>query len=214
MECIVCGREVEAKAKAKANVKPEAKAKAPENAHLVIGVSCEKCVPRGKKVPFTIRLAQNPEDRQFVFHLLHELFGETEFMEFGQWYTVEEMVQLVAVTEDSHIGLAIYSIEENDPAVMTLLTINVDEPFLRQGVASALLHQVKKEAFQSGVSTIRVPFSNDDLVSYVFYHKHGFRLSGIDIGLCARIHGGEVEGLWNLPIRDELYLSYELKDGK
>jgi N-acetylglutamate synthase-like GNAT family acetyltransferase len=147
MECIVCGKKVTED----------------KNPRLVIGLACEGCVPRGKDVPFQVRLAKEPEDQRFVLRFLDDLFGETDFIEFGRWYHVQEMDQLVAVMErGEYIGLAVYTIESEDPTLMTLLTINVDESFFRRGVASALLEQVKKNAIQSSVSKIRVPISNDD----------------------------------------------------
>ena len=197
MDCIVCGKKVTKDKKHS----------------LVIGLTCEGCVPRGKNVPFQVRSAKESEDCQFVVRFLNDLFGETEFIEFGKWYHVQEMEQLVAITEKGeYIGLAVYTTEPEDATLMTLLTVNTDEFFFRQGVASALLKQVKKNATQIGVSKIRVPISNDDLVSYVFYHRHGFRLSGIDIDLCVKRHGSEVEGFWGLPCKDEFYLVCNLED--
>jgi len=58
------------------------------------------------------------------------------------------------------------------------------------------------------VSRIRVPVSNDDLMSYVLWHRQDFRLSGLDIGLCVKRHGKEETGFWNMPLRDELYLEW------
>jgi N-acetylglutamate synthase-like GNAT family acetyltransferase len=197
MNCIVCGRNLTKS----------------EKHHLVIGLTCERCIPRGKNVPFQVRLANEPEDRQFVLRFLSDLFSETEFIEFGKWYHVQEMEQLVAITEKGEcIGLAVYTTEPEDRTLMTLLTINVDESFFRQGVASALLKEVKKNATRVGVSKIRVPISNDDLVSYVFYHRHSFRLSGIDINLCVKRHGSEAKGFWGLPCKDEFYLACNLED--
>lgn len=197
MECIVCGKQVTED----------------KNPRLVVGLACEGCVPRGKDVPFQVRLAKESEDHRFVLRFLNDLLGETTFIEFGQWYDVQEMEQLVAITEEGeYIGLAVYAIEPEDPTVMTLLTVNVDEAFFRQGVASALLEQVKKHALQAGVAKVRVPISNDDLVSYVFYHRCGFRLSGVDLDLPVKRHGGEVEGFWRLPLKDEFYLVCNLRD--
>jgi hypothetical protein len=116
MECIVCGKKVTED----------------KNPRLVIGLACEGCVPRGKDVPFQVRLAKEPEDQRFVLRFLDNLFGETDFIEFGRWYHIQEMDQLVAVTErGEYIGLAVYTIESEDPTLMTLLTINVDESFFR-----------------------------------------------------------------------------------
>ena len=199
MKCIVCGKE----------------ATGDKNLHLVIGLACEGCVPRGEAISFQVRSAKKPEEQQFVLNFLDNLYNETEFIEFGRWYHVQEMEQLVAVNEKGeYIGLAVYTIEPEDQMLMTLLTINVDESFFRRGVASALLEQVKSRAIQAGVSRIRVPISNDDLLSYVFFHRRGFRLSGIDINLPVKRHGGEIGGFWKLPMKDELYLACNLKDSQ
>jgi N-acetylglutamate synthase-like GNAT family acetyltransferase len=121
----------------------------------------------------------------------------------------------VAVTgQRTHIGLAVYALESGEPSLMTLLTINVHRSYLRRGVASALLDKVVAIATEAGVSRIRVPISNDDLLSYVFYHQRGFRLSGIDVELCVQRHGSELEGFWRLPVRDEFYLFRDLKGGQ
>jgi|GEM_PF-1727772 len=195
MRCTICGKEA-----------------ADESIlSLLIGVACRECIPRGKETTFQIRSATEPEDGRFVLEFLDNLFGETEFIEFGRWYRVDDMDKLVAVAEKGqYVGFAVYVRERDEPNLMTLLTINVDESFLRRGVASALLAEVRKIAIHSGVKRIRVPISNDDLLSYVFYHRRGFTLSGVDLGLCMKRHGKEMEGFWKLPLRDEFYLSYEL----
>ena len=198
MECIVCGASVGEN----------------DELSLLIGWACESCVPRGVQVPFQVRRATGPEDRGFVSRFLDELFGETEFIEFGRWYVVNEMEQLVAVAgQGTHIGFAVYAVEPEQSSLMTLLTVNVHRSYLRRGVASALLDEVVDTAIEVGVSRIRVPISNDDLLSYVFYHQRGFRLSGIDVELCVRRHGSELEGFWKLPLRDEFYLFRDLKGG-
>ena len=197
MECIRCG---------KANADSQSQ-------HLVIGSTCPECVPRGEKTDFEIHLAQTPEDKQYVLTFLDNLFNETEFIEWGKWYRVREMQQLIAVNDKGqNIGLAVFTTEPEDPGLMTLLTINVDEAFTRRGVGSALAQWVKKHAIEINVSRIRVPISNDDLVSYVFWHRHGFRLSGLDIGLCVKRHEKEETGFWGIPLRDELYLEWPAPD--
>lgn len=193
MECIRCGKGLSNG----------------ESGVLVIGLSCQECVPRGIMTNFEIHLAQTGEDKQYVLNFLDNLFGETEFIEFGKWYSVRDMQQAVAVTDgDQRIGLAVFATEQENPALMTLLTINVDEAFTRRGVGTALTQWVKKHATETNVSRIRVPISNDDLLSYVFWHRQGFRLSGLDIGLCVKRHGKEEIGFWNMPCRDELYLEW------
>ena len=180
-----------------------------ESSFLVIGSSCQECVPRGIMTKFEIRLAQTEEDRQYVLDTHNNLFGETEYIEFGKWYDVRDMQQAVAVTDEGQrIGHAVFTIEQENPALMTFLGVIVDESFTRRGVGTALAQWVKKYATEANVSRIRVPISNDDLVSYVFWHRQGFRLSGLDIGLCEKRHGREETGFWNMPCRDELYLEW------
>ncbi|UCC16007.1 MAG: GNAT family N-acetyltransferase [Dehalococcoidales bacterium] len=174
-----------------------------ESRFLVIGSACQECVPRGKTTNFEIRLAQTEDDRQYVLDFLDRLFGETEFIEFDKWYNVCDMHQVVAVTgENQKIGLAVFTIEKEDHSLMTLLTVNVDPKFTRRGVGTALTQWVKKYAAEIDVLRIRVPISNDDLVSYVFWHRQDFRLIGLDIGLCVKRHGQEVTGFWSIPCRD------------
>ena len=197
MECIRCGKE-------SANG---------ESRYLVIGWACPKCVPRGKKSDFTVRPVQTGDDRQYVLDFLDNLFGETEFIEFGKWYDVHDMQQAVAVTDEGQrIGLAVFTTEEENPALITLVTVNVDEAFTRRGVGTALVEWVKDHTSENKVSRIRVPISNDDLVSYVFWHRQGFRLSGLDIGLPVKRHGTEETGFWNMPCRDEFYLEWPIQE--
>jgi GNAT superfamily N-acetyltransferase len=184
-----------------------------ESPVLVIGSACRDCVPRGQSTNYEIHFAQTKDDRQFVFSFLDNLFGETEFIEYGKWYDVRDMQYAVAVTEaGQRIGLAVFVTEPADPTLMTLLTINVDQTYTRRGVGTVLTQWVKRYAAENNVIKIRVPISNDDLVSYVFWHKQGFRLSGIDIGLCVKRHGKEEQGFWNMPCRDELYLEWSKPD--
>jgi GNAT superfamily N-acetyltransferase len=191
VRCSVCGKDL----------------KDSRSCSTLIGLACDRCLPRGDLVSFLVRPAKGPADEAFVLEFLEGLFGETEFIEFGRWYRVEEMEKLIAEGEHgTRFGFAVYCPEE-DGMVMTLLTINVHERYMRRGVASALLDELEKIAVESGVARIRVPISNDDLLSYVFYHRKGFRLSGLDLGLCVKRHGKEESGFWKLPLRDEFYLS-------
>jgi hypothetical protein len=157
-----------------------------------------------------VRRVEGSEDERFVLDFLEGLFGETEFIEFGRWYRVKEMDKLIAEGENgTKLGFAVYCHEE-DGTLMTLLTINIDQRFMRRGVATALVEEIEKIGIESGARRIRVPISNDDLVSYVFYHRRGFRLSGLDLGLCVKRHGKEETGFWELPLRDEFYLSRDI----
>jgi len=162
-----------------------------------------------KKLHVRIKPLETTEEREFVTHLLMEMFGETKFIEFGTWYDALEMDGLIAIdTNSKPVGFALYKIKDD---VLTLLTINVKPSKQRMGVGTALLDRVKQLAQQHGVKIIRVPVSNDDLVSYVFYLRNGFTLYAVDLGLCIHRHGKELKGCFDLPLRDEFYLKWEVK---
>jgi len=159
-----------------------------------------------QELKFDIKEISEKDEREFVINMLKDIFGEIEFFEFNKWYNAGELDGFIGVVEKEYVGFALYKIEDN---FMTLLTINVKENYRRMGIGSALLDKVKEVAKKNGLRFIRVPVSNDDLISYVFYLKNGFKLYDVDIGLCERRHGKELKGFFGLPLRDEFYLKWE-----
>lgn len=160
-----------------------------------------------KKVNFTIKEADSPKEMKQVEKLCLDTYGELDFIEMGKWYDVRKMKNLVAIKNKKVLGFASWKKEGKR---LFLLMILVKPEYIRTGVATVLLNKIKALAKKLKVKSILVPISNDDLVSYVFYQKSGFRLSGLDLRLPEKRHGEEKEGFWGLPCRDEFYLEYKL----
>ena len=172
---------------------------------LFIGYIHPRCLET-KRVEFTIEETETPEEMKQVEKLCLDTYGELDFIEMGKWYDVRKMKNLVAIENKKVIGFASWKKEGKR---LFLLMILVEPKYIRSGIATALLDKIKDIAPKLKVKSIMVPISNDDLVSYVFYQKNGFRLSGIDLCLPEKRHGREKEGFWGLPCRDEFYLEYK-----
>lgn len=173
---------------------------------LFIGYIHPGCLET-KKVSFTIKEADTPKEMKQVEKLCLDTYGELDFIETGKWYDVRKMNNIVAVKGKKVIGFASWKKESER---LFLLMVLVAPGYVRAGIATTLLNKIKALAQKLKVKSILVPISNDDLISYVFYQKNGFKLSGVDLRLPEKRHGEEKEGFWGLPCRDEFYLEYKL----
>jgi GNAT superfamily N-acetyltransferase len=171
-----------------------------------IGLVHPQCL-KPKKKDFIIKEASVPDEKKQVEKLCFDTYGEIDFIEMGKWYDVRKMNNLVALKDKKVIGFASWKKEKNR---LFLLVVLVEPNYLRLGVGTALLEKIKEIARKVKVKSILTPISNDDLVSYVFYHLNGFRLSGVDLRLPKKRHGKEEKGFWGLPCRDEFYLECKL----
>ena len=185
--CAVCGREMNRK-------------------KLFIGYACSDCI-RTVDINYVIRDADTTEEKKQIEKLCSDTYGELDFVERGKWYDLRKMSSIVALKGNDVVGCASWTREKEE---LFLLMILVKPDYQRRGIATALLNKIKEIAGDLKLGTVFVPISNDDLVSYVFYHKNGFCISGVDIGLPEKRHEGEESGFWGLPCRDEFYLEYKL----
>lgn len=160
-----------------------------------------------KKIDFIIKEADSPQELKRIEKLCLDTYGELDFVEKGKWYDVRKMNNLVAIKNKKVIGFASWKKEDNR---LFLLAILVEPEYFRSKIGTALLGRIKEMAKKIKIKSILVPISNDDLVSYVFYHVNDFRLSGIELGLPEKRHGKEEKGFWGLPCRDEFYLEFKL----
>jgi GNAT superfamily N-acetyltransferase len=162
----------------------------------------------GVKAPdFKIKEAETPDELEQIAKLYMDTYGETDFLEEKTWYDALKMKNLIAADKNKLLATATWEKQADRLFLLGILTV---PEFFRRGIATALLNRIKEVAGELKLPKIFVPLSNDDLVSYVFYHKNGFKLAGIDIGLPEKRHGKEEVGFWELPCRDELYFEYKL----
>jgi len=173
---------------------------------LFIGYIHPRCL-QSKRTNFTVKEAGTPAEMRQIEKLCLGTYGELDFIEMGRWYDVRKMKNVVAVKDRRVLGFASWKKEEDRLFLLVILT---EPEYFRVGIATALLNKIKSIAQNLKVKSIIVPISNDDLISYVFYQKNGFRLSGIDLRLPEKRHGREKKGFWDLPCRDEFYLEYKL----
>ena len=158
-------------------------------------------------IDYVIKKAGSFKEKKQIEKLCFDTYGELDFIERGKWYDVRKMNNVIALKDKEVLGFASWTKEKKE---LFLLVILVKPNYFRRGIATALLNKIKEIAKNLKVQNIIAPFSNDDLVSYVFYQMNGFRISGIDIGLPEKRHGKEETGFWGLPCRDEFYLKYKI----
>lgn len=154
-----------------------------------------------------IKEARDPREMTQIVKLYVDTYGEVDFLEKDTWYDVRKMKNLIAVDGSKFLGCATWEKQKDKLFLLAVLTV---PKYFRQGIATKLLNKIKNTAKELKLPKIFVPISNDDLVSYVFYHKNGFNLAGVDIGLPNKRHGKEELGFWNLPCRDEFYFEYKM----
>jgi ribosomal-protein-alanine N-acetyltransferase len=60
-----------------------------------------------------------------------------------------------------------------------IITIDVLEPYRRQGVGSRLLSEVERRMAADGVKEIGLETATDNQSAIAFWHKHGYRTRGV-----------------------------------
>ena len=160
-----------------------------------------------KPLNYLIKEAALPEEKKQIVKLYMDSYGEVDFLEEDTWYDVRKMNHLIAVDKGKLLGCATWEKQKDKLFLLAILTM---PEYFRRGVATKLLNSIKIMAKEAKWPKIFVPVSNDDLVSYAFYLKNGFKLTGVDISLPEKRHGKEEAGFWGLPCRDEFYLEYKI----
>ena len=56
------------------------------------------------RVKFHIKEITERDEKKFVINMLKDIFGETEFLEFGKWYRAEELDGFIAIVENEYAG--------------------------------------------------------------------------------------------------------------
>jgi [ribosomal protein S18]-alanine N-acetyltransferase len=82
------------------------------------------------------------------------------------------------VAEDAGKILGFILAEQND-ALAHIITLDVAESARRQGLASALLHQIEANLTFQGVRTILLETATDNDVAIAFWKKHGYRIEAV-----------------------------------
>jgi GNAT superfamily N-acetyltransferase len=151
----------------------------------------------------------NDADREWVRAFITDQWSDESIVVHGSAYFPHTLDGFLAITSDSEpVGLLTYVIKNSACEIVTLNSIVEGE-----GIGSALVRAVQREAIRSGCSRVWCVTTNDNFPALIFYQKIGFRI--------VRIYPRAVErarllkpsiplyGLESIPIRDEIELEME-----
>ncbi len=116
---------------------------------------------------------------------------------------VAELPAYAAKLENNMIGFI--SFTEVDDAIL-IAALAVLPQYQSSGVGRSLIEKVEAEAKRLRKKRLLVSTSNDDLPALAFYQSLGFQIYEVKPNVIAEKHGGVLEGVGGLPVRDELRL--------
>jgi GNAT superfamily N-acetyltransferase len=144
-------------------------------------------------------------DQPWIEGLLRERWGGTVVVVHGARFDAAALPALVAGDRQ---GLATYCIDGEGE----LVTLDALRP--RRGVGTALLGELVRRLSASGISTLRVTTTNDNLDALRFYQRRGFRLARLRCGALDETRRLKpaipATGAYGIPLRDEIELRLDL----
>ena len=144
-------------------------------------------------------------DDAWIEALLHQYWGSTQVVSRGQLHHADQLPGFVAELWGQNVGLVTYRIVDNQCEIVTLNSL-----VGRQGIGTALVEAVRREAEAANCTRLWLITTNDNLAALRFYQKRGFAL--------VQVHRHAVErsrrlkpdipltGEHSIPIRDEIEL--------
>jgi ribosomal protein S18 acetylase RimI-like enzyme len=152
------------------------------------------------------------EERNWLEQELTRLWGSSQIVSRGHVHDASQLPALVAEVDGERVGLATFQIRGQECELVTM------DAFRRgEGIGSALLAAVAREATRKRCRRLWLITTNDNLQALRFYQRRGLRL--------AAVHPGAIEdsrrikpsiqliGEYGIPIRDELELELALGEG-
>ena len=128
-------------------------------------------------------------------------------MTFGIFFDVAELPAYVAKVDDRIVGFA--SFAESDKGLI-IVALGVKPDYQGSGIGKSLVGKIEAEARKMRKETLLVSTSNDDLPALAFYQSIGFQIYEVKPNAIAEKHGGILEGIGGLPVRDEIRLQKAL----
>jgi ribosomal protein S18 acetylase RimI-like enzyme len=147
--------------------------------------------------------AATADDRAWIERQLERSWGSTTVVSRGTAHDASRLPALLAVQDDDIVGLATYEASGEDCELVSLDALREG-----QGIGSALLAAVAKEAGRHGCRRLWLITTNDNLNAIRFYQRRDMRL--------VAVHRGGVDdarrlkpsipliGEHGIPIHDEL----------
>lgn len=149
------------------------------------------------------------QDRAWATALLEQHWGAPCVVSRGRMHQANRLPGFVATRADEPLGLATYRVDGDQCELVSLNSVAQG-----QGVGTALLEAVARQARQAGCRRLWLTTTNDNLRALRFYQRRGMAL--------VAVHRNAVEvsrrlkpqippiGLDGIPLRDELELELML----
>ena len=150
-----------------------------------------------------------PEDQDVITVLLRKHWGSERVVSRGKLHDANRLPGFVALSEGETFGLVTYRIEGRECELVTL-----DSWRENQGIGTALIEAIKREALKAGCTRLWLITTNDNLRALGFYQKQGFHLVAVHPNAIAESRKIKPEipeiGLHGIPLRDEIELEMRL----
>lgn len=150
------------------------------------------------------------KDSKAVKNFMIETWGGEMLFVRGKKYYPENMDGFIAEEDGKIVGYLIYEDQGDQYEIIVFESL---EKF--KGVGTRLLDTLKALIKAKGLNKIVVMTTNDDLDALRFYQRRGFVICGIGVNA---IEGSRkvkpsipMNGDYNIPIRDEIYLEMEVE---
>ena len=170
--------------------------------HVKLRTICPSCIKKAT-VEYTVSKLTLNEEREKIRGFVQRFWGEQEQLTFDRKFMVAELSAYAAKVENNIIGFISFT-ETNDAVI--IVALGILPQYQSCGVGRSLIEKVEVEAKRMPKKRLLVSTSNDDLPALAFYQSVGFQIYEVKPNVIAEKHGGILEGIGGLPIRDELRL--------
>jgi GNAT superfamily N-acetyltransferase len=153
-----------------------------------------------------------PEDQPWIRDLLSAHFASPRVVSRGVLHQADELPGLVAVRDESPIGVLLYDCRGDQCEVVVLIAIEEG-----RGVATALLEAVKSVALAGSCRRMWLITTDDNTPAIDFYQRRGWTKVATYHGAMAESRRLKPElpeiGRDGIPIRDEIEFERRLPPG-
>jgi len=170
--------------------------------HVKPRTVCPSCIKK-TTVEYTIHKVVLDEEREKIREFVQRFWGEEEQLTFDRKFMVAELPTYVAEVENNIVGFI--SFTEADDAVI-IVALGMLPQYQSSGVGTNLIEEVETKAKTLLKKRLLVSTSNDDLPALAFYQSLGFQIYEVKPNVIAEKHGGILQGVGGLPVRDEMRL--------
>jgi len=170
--------------------------------HAKLRTVCPSCIKK-TTLQYTVNKVALNEEKEKIRQFVQRFWGEQEQLTFDRKFMVAELPAYVAKVENNIIGFI--SFTEADDAVI-IVALGMLPQYQSSGIGRGLIEKVEAEAKRLRKKRLLVSTSNDDLPALAFYQSVGFQIYEVKPNVITEKHGGILEGIGGLPVRDELRL--------